>query len=61
MTVVGSGYTYGTIDLSESYSTLAAQARSTTPLDLTSGSPAIDAIISPPDGHGSNIVRDGCL
>ena len=35
MTVVGSGYTYGTIDLSESYSTLAAaQTRSTTPLDL---------------------------
>lgn len=59
MTVVGSGYTYGKIDLSESYTTLsAAQARTATPLDLTSGSPAIDAIISPPDGHGSDIVRE---
>jgi len=59
MTVVGSGYTYGKIDLSESYTTLsAAQARTATPLDLSSGSPTIDAIISPPDGHGSNIVRE---
>jgi hypothetical protein len=59
MTVVGSGYTYGKIDLSESYTTLsAAQARTSTPLNLMSGSPAIDAIISPPDGHGSDIVRE---
>lgn len=59
MSVVGSGYTHGKIDLEESYTTLsAAQARNTTPLNLSSGSPAIDAIIPPPDGHGSNIVRE---
>jgi len=59
MSVIGTGYTYGTIDLAECYTTLsAAQARSTTPIDLSSGSAVIDAIISPPDGHGSNIVRE---
>lgn len=59
MSVVGAGYTYGTIDLAECYSTLAAaQARTASPTDLSAGSPSIDAIISPPDGHGSNVVRE---
>ena len=59
MSVVGAGYTYGTINLTECYSTLAAaQARSASPTDLSTGSASIDAIISPPDGHGSNVVRE---
>ncbi len=59
MSVAGTGYTYGTIDLAECYTTLAAaQARTATPIDLSGGSAVIDAIIPPPDGHGSNIVRE---
>lgn len=54
----GSGYTYGKIDLQECYSTAAAAlARSSVKTDLgTSGS--IEVIISPPGGHGSNVVRE---
>jgi len=59
LAVVGVGYTYGKINLAECYSTLAAaQARSVSPTDLSAGSPSIDAIVSPPDGHGSNVVRE---
>ncbi len=59
LSVVGSNYTFGTVNLSESYTTLsAAQARSTTPVNLNQGSPSIEAIISPPNGHGSNTVKE---
>lgn len=50
--VVGSGYTRGTVLLTEAYTTLAnAQSRSGTSVSL-SGS--VEVIISPPGGHGSN-------
>jgi hypothetical protein len=54
----GSGYTYGTIDLQECYTTAAAAlARNTAKTSLgTSGS--IEIVISPPGGHGSNVVRE---
>lgn len=59
LSVVGSGYTYGTVNLSECYTTLsAAQNRNTTPVNLNVGSPSIEAIISPPGGHGSNVVKE---
>lgn len=59
LAVVGEGYTFGTINLTECYTTLAAaQARTGTTTDLSLGSAGIDAIISPPDGHGSNVVRE---
>ncbi len=54
----GSGYTYGKVDLQECYTTIsAALARNTAKTSLgTSGS--IEIIISPPDGHGYNAVRE---
>lgn len=56
---IGSDYTFGTINLQECYTTLsAAQLRTTTPLNLSIGTPLIDAIVSPPGGHGSNVVRE---
>ena len=59
LSTVGTGYTFGTVNLQECYTTLAAaQARTATPVDLNQGSPSIEAIISPPGGHGSNVVRE---
>ena len=41
LSVVGSGYTFGTVNLSECYTTLsAAQARTATPVNLNQGSPS---------------------
>ena len=59
LSTVGTGYTFGTVNLQECYTTLAAaQARTATPVNLNQGSPSIEAIISPPGGHGSNVVRE---
>lgn len=54
----GSGYTYGKIDLEECYGDpAAALARNVAKTSLgTSGS--IEVIISPPGGHGSNVVKE---
>ncbi len=54
----GSGYTYGKIDLQECYTTAAAAlARNTAKTNLGT-SASIEVIISPPGGHGSNVVRE---
>jgi len=56
---VGSGYTFGTIDLSKCYTTYSSGTFGGTVVDLaTSTNANAIAIISPPKGHGTNPVNE---
>ena len=55
----GTLYTFGKITLTECYSTINdALSRSGTVTNLSSGSPSIEVIISPPGGHGYDVTRE---
>jgi len=55
----GTGYTFGKLNLAECYSSINdALARTGTVTSLSANSSAVEVVISPPGGHGSDALRE---